>query len=213
MTDIDFTDLETMSENENTEENVYPILVTDVPLGETPHGTMSAGEFAAYLTKKRLEKHMKGEPGFDDFYVTQQSVYQRVKAKREPLPHVLVQNEVPTVDNDGNSTGSEVRERVFILAKEAERDWDKPRVRGRAASVQDDSVEGRLLRIGKALVKLSSLEKRNARVTEQLEKQRNLAARYDQMLATMDKTRNDALSAVEDAEESAEAEQAEENEE
>ena len=98
----DETEADTNGEAEETEESAEAETDDRPTVSEIPEGAMSVTDFAALLTLT------EGNPYG---YVVPQSVYQAVKAKNNPLPHVLVKTE------DDNQP------RVYVLRDEALAAW------------------------------------------------------------------------------------------
>jgi hypothetical protein len=95
-TDVENEETEDTEETETSEDNESPALP------EVPEGAISVTDFAALLT------FTEGNPYG---YVVPQAVYQAVRAKRDPLPHVLVKTE------DDNAP------RVYVLRDPALAAW------------------------------------------------------------------------------------------
>lgn len=107
--DVVSDNAETVESNDSTDE------VTETPqevLPAQPEGTVSITDFAAHMTAQQImAKVAKGENPDGTEYVVPTSVYQTVKAKRDPIPHVLVKAE------------GDKEARVYILKAEATEWW------------------------------------------------------------------------------------------
>jgi predicted dehydrogenase len=186
---VDFADLtETELPKPDAEPDDSALIVT-----ELPEGTLSVTDFAKYMTRKKIEQ------GEDDFFVLPQTVYQRVNRKSDPLPHVILRETKEAKDTDG-TVKLEESDRVYVLVNEAEAVWDNVRVRGERTgpSRTSEDVADRLLRAGKARVRLAAIQKRFARVSDQLAKQETLVGKYDSLLGEDNKTWEDATNAYDE---------------
>lgn len=173
----------------------YPIILTDVPVGEVPEGTESVPAFAERLTRRNLfaefEATQKGET-YDGpkGQVVATSVYQTIKSVRDPLPHVLVKT--TTTKDDGTT---ETAERVYVLVDEALAVWD---TRGRGSggtSARDLDPVQIVLKAGKRRALLAKLEARLETLVAKVEKQKTLVGKSDAQLKEIDKTWDDAVTA------------------
>lgn len=98
-------------EAEKTEETPREVL------DEVPDGAISVPDFAAFVTQELMKaKFTNGEPLDGTEYTQAVSVYQAIKAQRNPLPHVLVKG-------DGEQP------RVWLMRDEAFVAWKERLVR------------------------------------------------------------------------------------
>lgn len=105
------------------------VSAADLDNGAAPEGCMSVTDFAAHLTMTAMmERMQKGETVDATSYVNYTNVLNACKAKRDPLPTVLVQ------DADGSV-------RPYIPVNEGTEAWNNRPVRG---SGEGRATSGRL---------------------------------------------------------------------
>lgn len=194
------TEAEVASTEESTA--LYPNVLRTINAdeytpGTNPEGTLSIPEFAAHVTIENF----KGGNLDPSAVVKDQAIYAAVKAKRYPLPVVLVLGAESTDPKDA---------RVFVPVAEAMAAWqDRPaRGEGSAAAVSARS-EGDLLNVSaKKFSALGKLQARLDRLTAQVDKTRAQHDKYVHQLAQVARV-DDDVAAQRIADKAAELDEAE----
>jgi hypothetical protein len=161
------------TEDESSEETEEETVVSTLP-----DGAVSVTDFAAWMTQELMrEKIHSGEPLTGTEYVLPQPVYQAIKAKKDPLPHVMVKT-----DDDSEP-------RVYVLRDEAAKAWRARLVRTAtrgAGSLRAStrSADDLLALHAEAVKKVTYAVDRAALWDTNLEKAQKLVAKYESLLRT-----------------------------
>lgn len=150
------------AENETETGSKYGLILGTYDDDSAPDGLMTVKEFAAELTYKNFEAGLRGV----DAMVDSQAVYTAMKAKRHPLPVVLVDDSA-------------------YLPTEAFEAWANRPVRGEGGTSVAGSrrSDDDLLRLAaKARSDAMKLSDRKVRLEERLEKAKNTAVKYGRQL-------------------------------
>jgi hypothetical protein len=196
-TDEATTSNETETETEDTS--------TYLPENPDPSNFVSITEFAAHMSTVQLVAAIKAnqDPDPSKHYVVAQSVYQTVKAQRDPIPHIKVKAE------------GEEQARVFIDKAKATEWWLaraerlSTRGQGGAARASSRTPEDNLRLLGEAAfaaahaqARLDLWQERVPQVLEKIEK-------YRGFLGDQDVSEEDVARAIQDGKDRYHAEQAE----
>ena len=161
------TDVETESEGPDTTPETPVATVSEVPAG-----AISVTEFAAQVSQLLMrEKITKGEELDGTEYTIPQTVYQAIKAQRNPLPHVLVKD-------------SDSEPRVYVLFDAALVAWrerlEKNKERGTGAGVRASSrtPEDLLMLLADAVKRSHYAIDRRSLWESNLEQAEKLVAKY-----------------------------------
>lgn len=172
--DTDTTDTDT---SETTPNSPYPnvlrvLSASEVEAGTNPEGCLTVNEFAGTLT---LRAYQSGVTDLSAF-VQSPAVYQALKAKRHPIPVVLVLPE-------GSQDLADAR--VFIPEVEGIAAWDGRPARGSGsdAAASTRSKDELMATAAKKVLERSKIQARLDRATEQLGKADKTVAKYVGWLA------------------------------
>lgn len=200
---------ETPESADSTEStDLYPnVLKTytanDLPAGEAPPNTMTIPEFTGHLTLENITKRGMGVDGI----VKDQNVYNATKAKRDPIPVVLVFS----VNEDGSVNDNQKDAKVYIpVAEGTEAYLNRPeRGSGTSTSTSKRSDEDLIEDASKKRQDLNALQDRIKKLAERVEKAQNVYDKYGKWLSD----RNLSWEKVDefDAAQAAKAEAAEES--
>lgn len=208
------------AETAETNASDWPKTVT-LPAGERPEGSETVAEFADRVNKARVRERVAELIAQDvdaadaavqalADQVNQASFYQAVKAQRNPMPHYVVQYEVPVLDAEGNETGETKTEEKTFVPIDVALDWwkNRPTRGGGGAARSEEDVEKRLIKAGKKLADLNSARERLTKLEANIKRMEGQVEKYQEWLAADGKTLEDATAAYEKAVEAEEAEKA-----
>lgn len=205
---------------EATETNAaeWPKTLT-LPAGEAPEGAVQVAEFAKIVNERVVSERVQEllaaektplEAAMEAMtsQVNQASFYQAVKAQRNPLPHYVVQYEVPVLDAEGNETSETKTEEKTFVPVEVGLDWwkNRPTRGGGVSRSSEEDIEKRLFRAGKKVADLTSARERLAKLTAVVAKMEGQVGDYQKRLEADGKTLDDATAAYEAQAEKDEAE-------
>lgn len=200
----DATDTEATENSEDntnsTEESTatYPNVLRTYTVGTdhddintNPEGTLTVAEFASHLTVQAI---LAGA-GVDGV-VKDPAVYTAVKAKRHPLPVVLVYPEGVEATEDNQNQA-----KVYLPQAEAEEAWKNRPTRGdgNGSSVSKRSFDDLLEDAAKKLLATAAIKKRLDRTQSQFDKASGTLTKYEGWLRTYFKDETDPAEAVKTA--------------
>lgn len=141
----------------------YSLVVGTYGEGEGPDGLLTVAEFAAELTFKNFEAGQRGT----EAVVKDAQIYNAIRAKRHPLPVVLV------------------GDRVY-LPKDAFQVWDERPVRGEGSGPAPSkrSDEDLIKLAGEAQKKLTKTQNRIEKLLTRRDKEAKLVERYTTQLVS-----------------------------
>jgi len=164
---------EDKTDNQDTEDTSGETDSTPIAtVSEVPKGAMSVTEFASEVSQRLMrEKIVAGEELDGTEYTIPQTVYQAIKAQRNPLPHVLVKD-------------SDSEPRVYVLFEQAFAAWRdrlaKNKERGTGAGVRASSrtPEDLLMLFGDAVKRALYAVSRKELWESNLEQANKLSTKY-----------------------------------
>lgn len=172
------------------------------PVGTNGEVYVSAGEFATHLLGEGIKRGLIEDPNTDvamlakRSQVIPQNVYQASRAKKYPLPSIIIRVVSNVLDEAGNITGTKTDDRQYFPLNEATSVWFNRPTRGDGASgLGDDDVEKRVLLTGKAKARLEAMQRRLENLTAQVNKQQSVYDKRVRLLAEVGKTVEDAVTA------------------
>lgn len=208
------------AESNETNASEWPKTLT-LPAGESPEGAVQIAEFAKLVNEKvvgaeveRLlgegKKPLEAAMEAMSAQVSQASFYQAVKGQRNPMPHYVVNYEVPVLDDDNNETGeTKTDTKIFVPVDVALDWWENRPTRGAGGSrTSEEDLGKRLYRAGKKVADLKAAEERLAKLTDNVNRMRGQVEDYQKRLEADGKTLDDATAAYEAQVEKDEAEKA-----
>jgi hypothetical protein len=146
----------------------YGLVVAQLPEGEQPADTMTAREFAALLTVKRV-RSAPADADPTTLVVPESAIYAAMRAARHPLPVVLV------------------ADKAYLPVAQAIKAWEDRPVRGEGAAATSKRSDADLLKTAaSARRSMQALQARLENLTERADKAVSLVDKYTAWLGDRD---------------------------